>query len=165
VQARIIAAERGIQLEGEEAIDPDRLLPGGLRSLALRDWTLSPGVRLRANSSSSSSSEASGSSSSSSDGNLKYYVTLRKQPQVGAAVLGAAFPSSKHTRCEHSHMPHCACFFCGYLGGAESYWLATHDSAERTQLPGVGGSASPITHATHPIPGGAQHPDQKQQRS
>jgi hypothetical protein len=46
--------------------------------------------------------------------------------------------------------------------GAESYWLATHDSVRRTQLPGVGGSASPITHATHP--GGAQHPDQNKAR-
>jgi hypothetical protein len=101
VQACIIAAERGIQLDGEEAIDPDRLLPGGVKSLVLRDWTLSPGVRFRASSSSSSSSsEARGSSSSSSDGNLKYYVTLRKQPQVGA-VLGAAFYSSKRTRREH----------------------------------------------------------------
>jgi hypothetical protein len=72
-------------LEGEEPISPDRLLPGGVKCLLLRDWTLSPGVRLRrTNSSSSSSSEAG--SSSSSDGNLKYYVTLRKQPQVGAVA-------------------------------------------------------------------------------
>lgn len=78
--ARIIAAERGIQLEGEEPLSPDKLLPGGIKCLLLRDWTLSPGVRLRR--SSSSSSEAAGSSSSSSDGDLKYYVTLRKQPQV-----------------------------------------------------------------------------------
>lgn len=93
-QARIIAAERGIQLEGEEPLSPDKLLPGGIKCLLLRDWTLSPGVRLRR--SSSSSSEAAGSSSSSSDGDLKYYVTLRKQPQVrgtmpwARAVIAAA---------------------------------------------------------------------------
>jgi hypothetical protein len=81
-QARIIAAERGIQLQGEEPINPDRLLPGGVKCLLLRDWTLSPGVRLRTSSSSSSSSEAGTSSSSSSSSNLNYYVTLRKQPQV-----------------------------------------------------------------------------------
>jgi hypothetical protein len=28
-------------------------------------------------------------------------------------------------------------FFCGLPGGAESYWLTTHDLAGRTQLPGA----------------------------
>jgi hypothetical protein len=41
-------------------------------------------------------------------------------------------------------------------GGAESYWLATHDSVRRTQLPEAGGTASeavaPVKNATDPIP-------------
>lgn len=88
LQARIIAAERGIELDGQQPINPDKFLPAGLNALLLRDWTLSPGVRVRNASSSggSSSSAAAGagssSSSSSSGSNLKYYVTLRKQPQV-----------------------------------------------------------------------------------
>jgi hypothetical protein len=28
-------------------------------------------------------------------------------------------------------------FFCGSTGGAQLYWLTTHDSAGRTQLPGA----------------------------
>jgi hypothetical protein len=114
-QARIIAAERGIQLEGEEPIDPDRLLPGGLKSLVLRDWTLSPGVRLRTNSSSSSNEAGGSSSSSSSDGNLKYYVTLRKQPQVGAMPSAVCSPAP-------GVLSSCVCHLQRFTHNAQCTW-------------------------------------------
>ncbi|KAF8061903.1 EGF1 [Scenedesmus sp. PABB004] len=84
--ARIVAAERGIRLDGEPPIDAERFLPGGLGALLLRDWTLAPGVRYEAAGAAgapgAAGGSASGASSASSGEQLKYTVQLRKQPQV-----------------------------------------------------------------------------------
>lgn len=84
--ARLLAAEQGLDslsMEGEPALHPGRFLPAGLKTLLLREHTLSPGVRLSSGPSGASAGpEAGGSSGGKGLRNLKYFVQLRKEPQV-----------------------------------------------------------------------------------
>eukprot|EP00878_Enallax_costatus_P020953 GHUV01022166.1.p1 GENE.GHUV01022166.1~~GHUV01022166.1.p1 ORF type:complete len:248 (+),score=67.53 GHUV01022166.1:127-870(+) len=78
--ARIIAAEQGMEIEGVESINPDKVLPGGLSTLVFRDWTMSPGVKFEQTVAVPAATD--GSSSSKGRNDLKYCLTFRKQPQV-----------------------------------------------------------------------------------
>lgn len=67
--ARIMAADRGVQLKGDgegEKIDAGRLLPAGAAGLLWRDWSIAPGIAV----------------SSDAGAGFCYTLGFRKQPQI-----------------------------------------------------------------------------------
>jgi hypothetical protein len=60
----------------------NRFLPGGLSSLLWRDWTASPGIRFSSRPPMASAGSDSSSINNSAGSSPKYFVSLRKQPQV-----------------------------------------------------------------------------------
>ncbi|KAI8466491.1 MAG: hypothetical protein J3K34DRAFT_433543 [Monoraphidium minutum] len=65
--ARIMAADRGIELKGDgDKLDAGRILPAGAKGLLWRDWAIAPGIAL----------------SSDKDAGFTYTLGFRKQPQI-----------------------------------------------------------------------------------